>query len=133
MRLYPVPGGTWEATEADWKKAMKAKGLNPKDFDATKARDVPTGKKELIEFLNFYAVDVYRTGDEAPTVVDVDALRALHNPAAVRPSTLAEGTEPASRPSSTDLDDMFMNAPLGQQLRLSVAAIDAAVLKLNSR
>lgn len=83
MKLYPVPGGGWEGTEADWKKAMKAKGLDPKQFDATKTREVPTGKKELMEFLTFFSVDVYRTGTAAPTptpTVDVEALRAEHNP-----------------------------------------------------
>lgn len=96
MRLYPVPGGTWAGTEAEWKKAMKARGLDPKAFEATKTREVPTAKADLMEFLNFYALDVYRLGDQAnavvaaaPEQVDVDALRALHNPSAPRPSTLS--------------------------------------------
>jgi hypothetical protein len=84
MKLYPVPGGTWEGTEADWKKAMKAAGHDPKAFEATKTREVPTGKKELMEFLTFFAVDPYRTGRGVPATtvpaVDVEALRREHNP-----------------------------------------------------
>lgn len=96
MKLYPVPGGIWTGTEAEWKKAMKARGLDAKAFEATKSREVPTAKADLMEFLTFYAVDVYRLGDQAgavvatePEQVDVDALRALHNPTAPRPSTLS--------------------------------------------
>jgi hypothetical protein len=33
---------------------MKAKGFNPKEFDATKTREVPTAKADLMEFLNFF-------------------------------------------------------------------------------
>lgn len=84
MKLYPIPGGGWAGTEADWKAGMKARGLNPKDFEATKTREVPTGKKELMEFLTFFAVDVYRTGTDTVVTggapVDVDALREQHNP-----------------------------------------------------
>lgn len=100
MKLYPIPGGGWAGTEADWKAAMKAKGLNPKDFEATKTREVPTGKKELMEFLTFFAVDVYRTGSApittGPAPVDVDALRDQHNPAPDAPRTPVETTTEAT-------------------------------------
>lgn len=101
MKLYPIPGGGWAGTEADWKAGMKARGLNPKDFEATKTREVPTGKKELMEFLTFFAVDVYRTGTAAPaapadTVVDVEALRAEHNPDPAAPRTPVETTTEAT-------------------------------------
>lgn len=108
MKLYPIPGGTWAGTEADWKKALKALGLDHKNFEATKTREVPTGKKELMEFLTFYNVDVYRLGDgttmSAPAAVDVEALRAQHNPTAAEQVRDAVGTdgEPAPTPTSTD-------------------------------
>lgn len=133
MRLYPVPGGEWAGTEADWKAAMKAKGLNPKEFEATKTREVPTGKKELMEFLTFFAVDVYRTGGgSAQAPVDVEALRAIHNPDGVRPSALeASTTEP--KLTGTALDEAFRAAPLGQQSQLAVEFIDNAMRKIEGR
>ena len=100
MKLYPVPGGGWEGTEADWKKAMKARGLDPKAFESTKTREVPTGKKELMEFLTFFAVDVYRHAGEALRVaqeqapVDIEALRREHNPDPVNdPAPLSTPTD----------------------------------------
>lgn len=148
MKLYPIPGGDWAGTEADWKKAMKAKGLDPKQFEETKSREVPTGKKELMEFLTFYGVDVYRMAGEttvpnaapaAPSAPDLDALRALHNPGGVRPSDLAtvDTTAPlapiASAAPTTDLDAVFAAAPIGQQLQLAVVAIDGALSLLSPR
>lgn len=142
MKLYPVPGGTWEGTEADWKKALKAKGLNPKDFETTKTREVPTGKKELMEFLTFFGVDVYRTGTTTPTPpVDVDALRAIHNPDGVRPSALAEQTTvsetsgfvTAEERAAPDygvpgtLEAEFEAAPVRRQAGMVVAFIDRLV------
>lgn len=129
MKLYPLPGGTWAGTEADWKKAMKAKGLNPKDF-STPSREVPTGKKELMEFLTFFAVDVYRTGDATPApAVDVEALRALHNPGAgPRPSDLTEKPTAALEAAPTgSLEEMFEAAPIRKQAGIVVAFIDRLV------
>jgi hypothetical protein len=95
MKLYPVPGGGWEGTEADWKKAMKAKGLDPKAFEDRKTREVPTGKKELMEFLTFFQVDVIRldAGDivVAPAV-DLAELQAKHNPTPAEQVRDAVGT-----------------------------------------
>lgn len=135
MKLYPIPGGTWAGTEADWKKAMKARGLDPKAFEATKTREVPTAKADLMEFLNFFGVDVYRTGDAAPTTVsseptvDVEALRREHNPDA---PDLAPPPAPA-KVDTFDLDELFTAAPVGQQLRLAVVAIDAAHAAINAK
>lgn len=136
MRLYPVPGGTWEGTEADWKKAMKAKGLDPKAFEGTKTREVPTAKKDLMEFLTFFGVDVYRTGTGSPTTVpdepevDVEALRAIHNPTAAQQVAkqipCGHGDAPDDRgpvPSGT-LAEMFAAAPIKVQAEIAVAFID---------
>lgn len=123
MKLYPIPGGKWAGTEADWKKEMKAAGLDPKQFEDTKTREVPTGKKELMEFLTFFAVDVYRTGGQPITTVpaiDVDALRRQHNPDApdLPPA-------PTSAPSpDKPLAELFEAAPIKVQAELAVGFID---------
>lgn len=126
-----MPGGDWAGTEADWKAKMKAKGLDPK-LATRKTIEVPTGKKELMEFLTFYNVDVCRlpVGEPQPTV-DVEALRAQHNPGAVTvPPMSAEELEVASHgpitPTPVDLDQLFGAAPVSTQLRLAVQAIDRA-------
>lgn len=129
MRLYPIPGGTWAGTDADWKKEMKAAGLNPKEFEATKTREVPTGKKELMEFLTFFAVDVFRHPGAATGTnfvverVDVDALRAEHNPDAVDATDAGTPTE-----QLTDLVALFDAAPVKLQAQLAVAFIDRLTL-----
>lgn len=133
MKLYPIPGGTWAGTEAEWKAGMKAAGHDPKTA-VRKTIEVPTDKKGLMEFLTFYGVDVIspRTVGAAvpvaqvPTTpeVDVEALRALHNPDGVRPSALAATTVPEA--PGAELDRLFDEAPIGAQLRLAVQAIDNA-------
>lgn len=123
MKLYPIPGGEWAGTEADWKKAMKARGYDPKLFEATKTREVPTGKKELMEFLTFFAVDVYRSGGVPLTTVpavDVDALRRQHNPDAPDLAPAA----PASQELGGDLTQAFLAAPIRLQAELAVGLID---------
>jgi hypothetical protein len=133
MKLYPVPGGTWEGTEADWKGAMKDKGLNPKDYltadKKAPTREVPTGKKELIEFLNFFAVDVYRlpAGATPDTVVDHAALQAKHNPNA--PDLAA----PPVVQQVDDIDVVFNGLHINTQLRLAVVAIDNATGALRDK
>lgn len=106
MKLYPIPGGGWAGTEADWKKGMKLAGYDPKAFEDTKTREVPTGKKELMEFLTFFGVDVYKlpAGTTVSTpAVDVAALRAEHNPDApdlpppAPPKLPADGASEATR------------------------------------
>lgn len=130
MKLYAIPGGTWAGTEADWKRQMKAAGHNPKDFEATKTREIPTAKAELMEFLNFFAVDVYRSGTTRPvaapdTVVDVEALRAEHNP-----DPAATIDDQPLDTTKFDLDAAFRAAPLGQQLTLASLACEAGYQKL---
>jgi hypothetical protein len=145
MKLYPIPGGTWAGTEADWKAAMKAKGFNPKEFDATKTREVPTAKADLMEFLNFFVVDVYRFEAmfaPADIVVDHAALQARHNPDAPDLVPRVEGIplneprgmetqHPMDVPTLT-LDEAFAAAPIQHRLTLAVTAIDAAALLLRS-
>lgn len=140
MKLYPIPGGGWAGTEADWKAGMKAAGLNPKDFEATKFREVPTGKKELMEFLTFFSVDVYRTGTGADAVVsgtvDVEALRDRYNPTGKPSSITVVATEGSNGPSLTPapltsglattptLAELFAAAPINLQAELAVGLID---------
>lgn len=124
MRLYPIPGGDWAPTEADWKKAMKARGLDPKQFEATKTREVPTGKKELMEFLIFFGVDVYRTGVGAPAEAvvagpDPDA------PPAPKPAGIKSPIELGYQP--LNLPELFEAAPIRVQAELVVAFADRAV------
>jgi len=145
MKLYPIPGGTWAATEADWKAGMKAAGLNPKDFENTKFRDVPTGKKELMEFLTFFAVDPYRLPGGATTVssapaVDVEALRRQHNPDApdlaptavvdvgaavvAADAPIPDDRAPPLTSNSKLLAELFTEAPIKVQAELAVGFID---------
>ncbi len=137
MKLYPLPGGDWAGTEIDWKAAMKAKGLDPKEFEATKIREVPTGKKELMEFLTFFGVDVYRLpGGAAPAakpdiVVDHAALQARHNPDA---PDLAPTPEPKAIVTNTmgqvlNLAELFEAAPIRVQAELVVSFADRAVAR----
>jgi len=139
MKLYPIPGGLWAGTEADWKKQMKARGLNPKDFEASKTREVPVAKADLLEWLNFFAVDVYRNGGAATTVpeaaeppVDVGALRALHNPTAAQ-QVAQQLQDPGADRGPLMLQTLFDNAPIGAQLQLATAAIDNALTQLAPR
>ena len=57
--------------------------------------------------------------------LDVAALRAQHNPGAA-------DTPAPTHDFPRDLDDLFVEAPIGQQLRLAVVAIDGAVARLNT-
>lgn len=115
MKLYQTPGGTWAGSEKDWKAAMKAEGSDPKDADR-KIVEVPTAKAALMEFLTFHNVNVINP-------------RAFNEPD--RSDT--PPVEPAASSGSTtvtDLDEAFAAAPVRQQLRLSVTAIDAALEQL---
>lgn len=121
---------------------MKSKGLNPKEFEATKTREVPTGKKELMEFLTFFGVDVYRLGaDIVVPGVDVEALRAKHNPGVDdgAPQTTdrpagAGADEPRAIVTNTlgqvlNLGELFEAAPIRVQAELVVAFADRAVAR----
>lgn len=122
MKLYCTPKGNWAGTEKDWKDAMKAEGSDPKTA-SRKTVEVPTSKPGLLEFLTFHNVNVINPrGAPAP------------EPAGSAPPT----QPPAALPAGTDLDainpDAFFNAlPVLTQLRLAVAAIDAADNALRSR
>lgn len=118
MKLYHTPGGTWAGTEKDWKDAMKAEGLNPKDADR-KQIEVPTSKAELMEWLTFYNVRCIEK-PEAPHAVVPQA-----TPPA--PQVPVGDTAPTTVSS---LDELFDAAPLRQQLTLAVRAIDAADARL---
>ena len=124
MRLYCTPGGTWAGTEKDWKAAVRAEGLDPKDI-SRRIVEVPTSKAELMEFLSFYNVNCI--GGPLALGVDVNV-----NFEIVPPSTPAPSSAGESRDTTvSDLDAAFAAAPIKQQLRLAVAAIDAADARLN--
>lgn len=142
MKLYPVPGGIWAGTEAEWKAAMKEAGLDHK-IATRKSIEIPTDKKGLMEFLTFYAVDVISPRGEGVNVapvqapvappVDVEALRALHNPDGVRPSaltTVSPSQQQAVSPIN-DLETSFDAASISTQLRLAVKAIDNADARIS--
>lgn len=143
MKLYPIPGGGWAGTEADWKRRMKAAGLDPKEFEKTKTREVPTGKKELMEFLEFFGVDVYRLPQGSTTVstVDVDALRRQHNPDAPDlPPTPTEDVSTSTRTLSAmespglDIDgivEIICNST-GHTLKRFAGAVSGAFARLAS-
>jgi hypothetical protein len=138
MKLYPIPGGTWAGTEADFKKACKARGIDAKTLRG--AREVPTGKAELLEFLNFNAVDVYRTapGDTVvqPTRVDPAALQAEHNPDPAAPLAPALGgaSEIISRIENpgANVDSMveFVARSTGHTLKRFASAVATAFAAL---
>lgn len=135
MKLYTTPGGQWAGTEKDWKAALKAEGIDAKTYDGRRQIEIPTDKAGLMEFLTFYNVNVIDPGAHpaieavgggasppAPSsaAVDVEALRALHNPEAAPP--------PPTVPSTTmsDLDELFEAAPLARQLHLASLACENA-------
>ncbi len=108
MKLYQTPTGTWCGTQEQWNKAMKAEGWDTKEWSLDRCSvEVPTTPKTaLMEFLTF------------------------HNVNAVNPLDLSGGDHPAPSPAATtipgNIDEQFAAAPITQQLRLAVAAIDAA-------
>lgn len=125
MKLYCTPGGTWAGTEKDWKAAVRAEGLDPKDI-SRRIVEVPTSKAELMEFLTFYNVNCI--GGPLPTLgVDVNVNFEIAQPSTPAPSSAGESRDT----TVSDLDAAFTAAPIKQQLRLAVAAIDAADARLN--
>lgn len=125
MKLYQTPGGTWAGSDKDWAAAMKAEGADPKKFDGRKIVEVPTDKASLMEFLTFHGVNVInpQAATPAPEVVPAGAIPQP-------PAPPSGGT--ASSTTVSDLDGAFEAAPLRQQLRLAVGAIDRADALLSS-
>ena len=120
MKLYCTPGGTWAGTEKDWKAAVRTEGLDPKDI-SRRIVEVPTSKAELMEFLTFYNVNCIG----GP--LDVNVNFEIASPSTPAPSSAGESRDT----TVSDLDAAFTAAPIKQQLRLAVAAIDAADARLN--
>lgn len=105
MKYYQTPGGKWSTSEQAWKDDMQSEGLDPKTYKGRSVVDVPTKKAELIEWLTFHNVNI------------------VNPPQPGAPAGEVVRAEPTTIP---DLDEQFAAAPIGQQLRLAVAAADAA-------
>ena len=127
MKLYITPGGQWAGTEKDWKANLKSEGIDAKTYTGRKQIDIPTDKAGLMEFLTFHNVNVINPGTvqavepnvvEAALPVDVEALRALHNPEA-SPTPV-----PAAPTTVTDIDTLFVAAPIPKQVELAVGLLD---------
>lgn len=127
MKLYTTPGGQWAGTEKDWKANLKSEGIDAKTYTGRKQIDIPTDKAGLMEFLTFHNVNVINPGTvqavepnvvEAALPVDVEALRALHNPEA-SPTPV-----PAAPTTVTDIDTLFVTAPITKQVELAVGLLD---------
>lgn len=107
MKLYVTPGGTWAGTEASWKAAVKAEGLDPKKLERRQV-DVPTSKAELMEFLTFHGV----------SPIGGRALLTL-------PTASAVAAQIVGAPIP-DLDELFEAAPVETQLKLAISALNNA-------
>lgn len=118
MKLRQTPGGTWCGTEKDYKAALKREGINPKDYTGREFVDVPTSKAELMEFLTFHNINCIAPKGATPVASQA-------HPLAPEPAADSRAT------TVPDLDAAFAAAPIKQQLRLAVAAIDAADARLN--
>lgn len=129
MKLYQTPGGTWAGNEKDWATAMKAEGGNPKTYDGRKIVDVPTSKPELLEFLTFHGVNVINPQAAQPAA-EVAPAGVVLQPPTLPPGDTAipAATTTMSNPALAGLalDAAFEGAPIRQQLRLAVGAIDRA-------
>lgn len=122
MKLYCTPGGTWAGTEADYKKALKAEGVDAKSVTRPQV-DVPTDKKGLLEFLTFHGVNPI--GGYSVSQVVGDGASPL--PPAPSPAAPAA---PTTEAGEQDLDALFDEAPLRDQLRLAMFAINKAKAQL---
>lgn len=118
MLLYCTPAGTWAGTEADYKKALKSEGIDPKSVSRRQV-EVPVKKAELLEFLTFHGVNPIG-GRVVSQVVGDGASPLPPAPSPAAPATTATAQDAA------DLDALFDEAPLGVQLRLSMFAINRA-------
>lgn len=112
MKLYCTPGGTWAGSEKDYKAAMKAEGSDPKAADRRQV-DVPVDKAGLMEFLTFHRVNPIN-----PTTPSSAA------PAPAAPAAPTTPAAPSTTVSGASLDEMFLAAPLGQQLTLAAIACE---------
>jgi len=145
MKLYTTPGGQWAGTEAAWKAAMKAEGVDIKTYTGRKQIEVPTSKPELLEFLTFYRVNVIgaqmqpatdAAASDPPKLAaapDLEALRALHNPEGVASAAVPAVEVPATTMSQIvtnasgqviNLDEIFTAAPIPKQVELAVGLLD---------
>lgn len=107
MKLYCTPGGTWAGSEKDYKAAMKAEGSDPKVADRRQV-DVPVDKAGLMEFLTFHRVNPINPAIPSSAPAPVSAAPAT----------------PGTTVSGASLDEMFLAAPLGQQLTLAAIACE---------
>jgi hypothetical protein len=153
MKLRQTPGGAWSGTEKAFHADLKREGINPRTYAGREFVDVPTDKPGLLEFLTFHRVNVISpqtalsasdaagsthlppTSLPAATTmpVDVEALRALHNPSSLA-SALAGGPEhdaidfapPVTNTAgqAINLDELFAAAPIPKQVELAVQLLD---------
>ena len=113
MKLY-IANGTYVGTQAEAKAVTK-------DFEQV---EVPVDKAGLIDYLN---------GLRMATVAEVEPVVVEHA-APADPVDLPKGFGDPSVPFTVgrliDLDEAFAAAPIRQQLRLAVVAIDNASVHL---
>lgn len=115
MLLYCTPGGTWAGNEADYKKALKAEGIDPKSVNR-KQVEVPVKKADLLEFLTFHGVNPI--GGRAPQVTGGEA----------PPTPLASPPVAPAAPavSSASVADQVEALPITAQIDILVGIADRA-------
>lgn len=113
MKLRQTPGGTWCGTEKDYKAAMKAEGIDLKTYTGRVFVEVPIDKAGLMEFLTFHNVNVISPG----TLPGAEAAGGV-------PLPPTQAAPPAAITTVSNLDDLFLAAPLGQQLTLAAIACE---------
>jgi hypothetical protein len=94
MRYYQTPARVWCPTQAAWYKAMEVEGHMPFPDIKEYTVEVPTGKPELLEWLNFHGVDALHLGNEPVTTgatvpVTDEAFEALPLPKQLHLAALA--------------------------------------------
>ena len=125
--IYQTPKGQYAASEKEWREKMKAEGSDPKQA-SRKSINVPTAKADLMQFLEFHNVNLlYPVPPRlvVPEGLDAPLPDSPGDVIEVRPTTVTE--------APGDLDALFEAAPIRQQLRLAVSAIDAADVALLSK
>ena len=106
MKLYQTTKGTWVGTIDAWKATQRAEGGDASG--APTPIEVPTNPKA--DFIDWLNGNLERAPEDAPTTVPQDPVPTIIH---------TEGP--------IDLDELFMKAPINQQLRLAVSAIDNGV------